>query len=187
MRGVAQPGSAPEWGSGGRRFKSSRPDQLIKALPDFVGGAFSTIGPFFYNLPQRGDSFCFSGTDICLRHFAACVAGERLSVVPTSGPFGVRQGFRADVMEVSILDARSGDDSAPTAVPAADTVWLAVSGAKDIEGSDPPLQLFCPLQSTGQGWRHLEGHALTGLALTNDQGVRANVCKRLSNPPSQIS
>ena len=26
-RGVAQPGSAPEWGSGGRRFKSSRPDQ----------------------------------------------------------------------------------------------------------------------------------------------------------------
>jgi hypothetical protein len=27
-RGVAQPGSAPEWGSGGRRFKSSRPDSL---------------------------------------------------------------------------------------------------------------------------------------------------------------
>ena len=26
LRGVAQPGSAPEWGSGGRRFKSSRPD-----------------------------------------------------------------------------------------------------------------------------------------------------------------
>ena len=25
-RGVAQPGSAPEWGSGGRRFKSSHPD-----------------------------------------------------------------------------------------------------------------------------------------------------------------
>ncbi len=30
-RGVAQPGSAPEWGSGGRRFKSSRPDQSIKS------------------------------------------------------------------------------------------------------------------------------------------------------------
>jgi hypothetical protein len=27
QRGVAQPGSAPEWGSGGRRFKSVRPDQ----------------------------------------------------------------------------------------------------------------------------------------------------------------
>ncbi len=27
-RGVAQPGSAPEWGSGGRRFKSSRPDHF---------------------------------------------------------------------------------------------------------------------------------------------------------------
>jgi hypothetical protein len=26
-RGVAQPGSAPPWGGGGRRFKSSRPDQ----------------------------------------------------------------------------------------------------------------------------------------------------------------
>jgi hypothetical protein len=36
-RGVAQPGSAPPWGGGGRRFKSSRPDQhlvsqLIKIL-----------------------------------------------------------------------------------------------------------------------------------------------------------
>lgn len=29
LRGVAQPGSAPEWGSGGRRFKSSRPDQFL--------------------------------------------------------------------------------------------------------------------------------------------------------------
>ena len=27
-RGVAQPGSALEWGSSGRRFKSSRPDQV---------------------------------------------------------------------------------------------------------------------------------------------------------------
>jgi hypothetical protein len=27
-RGVAQSGSAPEWGSGGRWFKSSRPDQF---------------------------------------------------------------------------------------------------------------------------------------------------------------
>ena len=25
-RGVAQPGSAPEWGSGGRRFESGRPE-----------------------------------------------------------------------------------------------------------------------------------------------------------------
>lgn len=28
VRGVAQPGSAPDWGSGGRWFKSSRPDHL---------------------------------------------------------------------------------------------------------------------------------------------------------------
>ena len=26
-RGVAQSGSAPEWGSGGRRFESGHPDQ----------------------------------------------------------------------------------------------------------------------------------------------------------------
>ena len=28
-RDVAQPGSAPEWGSGGRRFKSAHPDHLL--------------------------------------------------------------------------------------------------------------------------------------------------------------
>ena len=28
VRGVAQPGRAPDWGSGGRWFESSRPDQL---------------------------------------------------------------------------------------------------------------------------------------------------------------
>jgi hypothetical protein len=27
-RGVAQPGSAPQWGCGGRKFESSRPDQF---------------------------------------------------------------------------------------------------------------------------------------------------------------
>ena len=29
-RGVAQPGSAPEWGSGGRRFESGHPDHRLK-------------------------------------------------------------------------------------------------------------------------------------------------------------
>ena len=28
-RGVAQPGSAPHWGCGGRRFKSCRPDHFL--------------------------------------------------------------------------------------------------------------------------------------------------------------
>lgn len=39
-RDVAQPGSAPEWGSGGRRFKSSHPDQLrhAKAADRKIGG-----------------------------------------------------------------------------------------------------------------------------------------------------
>src|SRR6266702_8255433 len=30
FRDVAQPGSAPEWGSGGRGFKSRRPDSMVK-------------------------------------------------------------------------------------------------------------------------------------------------------------
>jgi len=33
LRGVAQPGSAPAWGAGGRRFKSSRPDQIPTHSP----------------------------------------------------------------------------------------------------------------------------------------------------------
>ena len=32
IRGVAQPGSAPGLGPGGRRFESCRPDQFIKKL-----------------------------------------------------------------------------------------------------------------------------------------------------------
>jgi Flp pilus assembly pilin Flp len=31
-RGVAQPGSAPEWGSGGRAFESLRPDHRAVAV-----------------------------------------------------------------------------------------------------------------------------------------------------------
>ena len=31
-RGVAQSGSALEWGSRGRKFKSSRPDQFLKVI-----------------------------------------------------------------------------------------------------------------------------------------------------------
>ena len=36
-RGVAQPGSAPALGAGGRRFKSSRPDQSSKVRPGDMG------------------------------------------------------------------------------------------------------------------------------------------------------
>ena len=32
FRGVAQPGSAPAWGAGGRRFESCHPDQLKQRL-----------------------------------------------------------------------------------------------------------------------------------------------------------
>ncbi len=40
-RGVAQPGSALDWGSRGRWFKSSRPDQFLLA----VMGRFRTVVP----------------------------------------------------------------------------------------------------------------------------------------------
>ena len=36
-RGVAQPGSAPEWGSGGREFESRRPDRIVNLLVDTDG------------------------------------------------------------------------------------------------------------------------------------------------------
>src|SRR5215217_4098673 len=38
-RGVAQSGSAPEWGSGGRWFESSRPDQFVKSEAAHVATA----------------------------------------------------------------------------------------------------------------------------------------------------
>ena len=38
-RGVAQPGSAPEWGSGGREFESRRPDWLRDGPVDSYGRA----------------------------------------------------------------------------------------------------------------------------------------------------
>ena len=47
-RGVAQPGSAPAWGAGGRQFESGRPDHLTQA--QFPG--------------WRKPSFCFGLTDL---------------------------------------------------------------------------------------------------------------------------
>src|SRR6266550_2044568 len=42
-RGVAQSGSAPVWGTGGRRFKSGRPDQLLSVERPF-GAVFLVFG-----------------------------------------------------------------------------------------------------------------------------------------------
>ncbi len=40
VRHVAQLGSAPSWGVGGRRFKSSRADQIIPRKPTYYGLVF---------------------------------------------------------------------------------------------------------------------------------------------------
>lgn len=60
-RDVAQPGSAPEWGSGGRRFKSSHPDQFrhAKAVDRKIGGLLcyhqaQGLSPFSFHF--RGKS-----------------------------------------------------------------------------------------------------------------------------------
>src|SRR5437588_5420194 len=43
-RDVAQPGSAPEWGSGGRGFKSRRPDSTSESTVGiYADGAFSSL------------------------------------------------------------------------------------------------------------------------------------------------
>src|SRR5881628_2848517 len=39
LRGVAQPGSVPAWGAGGREFKSRRPDQSPTSMNRLVAGA----------------------------------------------------------------------------------------------------------------------------------------------------
>src|SRR5215831_19007713 len=71
-RDVAQSGSAPEWGSGGRGFKSRRPDWL-KSKPhiDFGCGAFSSVAPrvvsVVVSLPvtQRLTIRCFGCNTSC--------------------------------------------------------------------------------------------------------------------------
>src|SRR3989304_8770692 len=56
-RGGAQPGSAPPWGGGGRRFKSSRPDQhLVSPLIEATllrSHAISTEEVIFYTRMAR--------------------------------------------------------------------------------------------------------------------------------------
>src|SRR5690606_14790906 len=54
-RDVAQPGSAPEWGSGGREFESRRPDQQQSPAGFRIRAAASegTQGPFLRALATR--------------------------------------------------------------------------------------------------------------------------------------
>src|SRR5690606_20820344 len=43
-RDVAQPGSAPEWGSGGREFESRRPDQSLRPFERVSGWGLPVAG-----------------------------------------------------------------------------------------------------------------------------------------------
>ena len=50
-RGVAQPGSAPASGAGGRKFESSRPDQEIQGVTAYA------VAPFLYFSFYQGYKF----------------------------------------------------------------------------------------------------------------------------------
>ena len=53
-RGVAQPGSAPPWGGGGRRFKSSRPDHSSSPyMPSLARLVFSILPPIEAVIPEE--------------------------------------------------------------------------------------------------------------------------------------
>ena len=55
-RDVAQSGSALEWGSRGRRFKSFHPDQKLQALTVNAVGAFSVgVPPGFPGKENAGE------------------------------------------------------------------------------------------------------------------------------------
>ena len=82
-RGVAQPGSAPPWGGGGRRFKSSRPDQLASLrfqLHSQGQGRPSLVCPFGGTNVRR--TFVTSPPHSC--------RGTRIPSPPSSLTTGVR-------------------------------------------------------------------------------------------------
>jgi hypothetical protein len=96
-RDVAQPGSAPEWGSGGRGFKSRRPDLVsdgtavscwearpamsrplvVGVPPGFHAGAFHGGSPI-------GFSQSYSQTYRCKRWFCAHCPSRSLTRVETT-------------------------------------------------------------------------------------------------------
>ena len=53
-RGVAQPGSAPHWGCGGRRFESGRPDHFLRELSPGMADAVRA-GALEFSWPLKLD------------------------------------------------------------------------------------------------------------------------------------
>ena len=87
-RGVAQSGSAPHWGCGGRRFKSCRPDQFS------VSGRIVAVAESRRGTSCRPDPFSASS---CL----VAVAGSRRVKSCRLGAVFCRSSFQ--------LDSLSGD------------------------------------------------------------------------------
>src|SRR5690242_14369655 len=95
-RDVAQSGSAPEWGSGGRGFKSRRPDS---GLPAYRRGPRSKVRPHRGRhppgrFPPEGSSI----TTLARARFAGVTLafGLGLACRDAPGPVGVRQIMIAD-------------------------------------------------------------------------------------------
>lgn len=66
-RHVAQPGSAPSWGVGGRRFKSSRADQKYIENQPFMAGFLLRLVRRFAQINQRNQANHRSGIKCIFR------------------------------------------------------------------------------------------------------------------------
>jgi hypothetical protein len=105
-RGVAQPGSAPALGAGGRRFKSSRPDQFFGVRPGDIG-----------NRTFRGHRLHFwpEGVLQGLQGFLFQINIAEIVIHKTDQPDTIFNFFGADGLagegyaEVDLLPATSGN------------------------------------------------------------------------------
>lgn len=83
-RDVAQFGSAPDWGSGGRRFKSGRPD-LIKVLSweknpvrDLCISRWNSLRPRLSPVLSQKKSYAGPGIEVVVRAWARVFEARRI-------------------------------------------------------------------------------------------------------------
>ena len=110
-RGVAQSGSAPGWGPGGRRFKSCLPDQTEAPLmAGFLFAGEARASSAMYRLCTVFVLLCLPNAVKALACFALATARtrsrERSGPAASTGPAGVPR--QPTAIAVGRLPARSG-------------------------------------------------------------------------------
>ena len=128
-RGVAQPGSAPPWGGGGRRFKSSRPDQLASLrfqLHSQGQGRPSLVCPF-------------SGTNVQWTFVISPLHPYRGARIP-----GPSSSLTPGVRRIRVEPSRSDQSYDPYMPSLARLVWLRSTPARAGSAAFP-----APLASPG--------------------------------------